>query len=102
MRGADLAVHEAYATHVVRRAIPQMKKLGMTADAEVAERTISYHADNIALAKQAEAAGVKHLVLTHLTPYPSSFVTRRLFVEGMADIYKGELTVGVDGLVIVL
>lgn len=102
MRGTDLAIHEAYATHVVRRAIPQMKKLGMTADAEVAERTIPYHADNIALARQAEAAGVKRLVLTHLTPYPSNFVTRRLFVQGMSDIYKGELTVGQDGMIIIL
>lgn len=102
MRGADLAVHESYAAHMVRRAIPQMKALGMNFEAEVATRTIPYHADNIALAKQAEAAGVKHLLLTHLIPYPDSFIVRRMYVEGMADHYKGKLTVGQDGLVIIL
>ncbi|AQZ63001.1 hypothetical protein BKM31_17410 [[Actinomadura] parvosata subsp. kistnae] len=102
MQNADLVVHEAYATHLIRRAIPIMRKLGRTHDAQVAERTIPYHADTIALAKQAQQAGVKHLVLTHLTPYADGFIARRLFTEGMADHYKGELTVGSDGLLIVL
>ena len=102
MRGADLAVHESYAAHMVRRAVPQMKALGMQFEAEVATRTMPYHADNIALAKRAQAAGVKHLLLTHLIPYPDNFIVRRLYVEGMADYYKGKLTVGQDGMVIIL
>lgn len=102
MRNADLVVHEAYATHLVRRAIPMMKALGMSDQAEVAERTIPYHADTIALARQARVAGVKHLVLTHLTPYPDSVVARHLFTEGMREQFGGELTLGRDGMVLVL
>lgn len=102
MRDADLAVHESYAAHMVRRAIPQMKKLGMNFEAEVATRTIPYHADNITLAKQAEAAGVKHLLLTHLIPYPDGFIVRRMYTEGMANHYSGKLTVGQDGMLVVL
>jgi ribonuclease Z len=102
MRGADLAVHESYAAHMVRRAIPQMKKLGMDFEAEVATRTIPYHADNIALAKQANEAGVKHLLLTHLIPYPDSFIVRQMYLQGMTEHYKGKLTVAEDGMVLVL
>lgn len=102
MRDADLAIHESYAAHMVRRAIPQMKKLGMDFEAEVAERTIPYHADNIALAKQAQEAGVKHLLLTHLIPYPDSFVVRRMYTEGMGEHFKGKLTVAEDGMVLVV
>ncbi|RDV01441.1 MBL fold metallo-hydrolase [Sphingorhabdus pulchriflava] len=102
MRDADLAVHESYAAHMVRRAIPQMKKLGMDFEATVAERTIPYHADNIALAKQAQEAGVKHLLLTHLIPYPDSFVVRQMYTEGMGQHYQGKLTVAKDGLILVL
>lgn len=102
MRDADLAVHESYAAHMVRRAIPQMKKLGMDFEATVAERTIPYHADNIALAKQAQQAGVKHLLLTHLIPYPDSFIVRRMYTEGMAEHFKGKLTVAQDGMILVL
>jgi ribonuclease Z len=100
MQRADLVVHEAYASHLVRRAIPVMREMGMNYDAEVAERTIAYHADTIALAKQAQQAGVKHLALTHLTPYPDSAIKRYLFIQGMNDHYLGELTVGEDGMVI--
>ena len=100
MQDADLVVHEAYATHLVRRAIPIMKELGNDYDAMVAERTIAYHADTVELAKQAQQAGVKHLALTHLTPYPDGFVARRLFTRGMSEFYSGEITVGQDGTVL--
>lgn len=100
MAGADLVVHEAYAAHLVRRAIPIMREMGMAHDAEVAERTIDYHADTLALAQQAQEAGVKHLALTHLTPYPANVISRYLFTKGMSDFYGGELTVGEDGMVI--
>lgn len=102
MKGADLVVHEAYATHMVRRAIPQMRAIGRDFDAEVIERTIPYHADTIALAKQAEQSGTKHLVLTHMIPYPDGFMARRLFAGGIKDYYRGRLTVGEDGMLITL
>ncbi len=102
MREANLAIHESYAAHMVRRAIPQMKKLGMNFEAEVAQRTIPYHADNMALAKQAQEAGVKHLLLTHLIPYPDSFVVRQMYTEGMAEHFKGKLTVAQDGMILVI
>jgi ribonuclease Z len=100
MHNADLVVHEAYATHLVRRSIPIMRGLGMTHNAEVAERTIAYHADTIALAKQAQQSGVRHLALTHLTPYPDSLIKRYLFTQGMSDHFSGTVTVGRDGMVI--
>lgn len=100
MRNADLVVHEAYATHMVRRAIPIMRELGMDHDAQVAERTIPYHADTIALAEQAQEAGVRHLALTHLIPYPEGTVQRYLFTRGMSDRFSGEITVGEDGMVL--
>lgn len=100
MQGADMVVHESYAGHMVRRAIPEMRRLGMEFNARVAERTIPYHADNIALARQAQAAGVKHLVLTHLIPYPENLVVRAMYTDGMSDRFKGEITVAEDGMVL--
>lgn len=102
MQGSDLVIHESYATHMIRRAIPQMRALGMNFEAEVATRTIPYHADNLKLAEQAQQAGVKHLVLTHMIPWPDSFIVRHMYTEGMAERFHGKLTVGEDGMVIVL
>ena len=102
MKSADLVVHEAYATHMVRQAIPQMRAIGRDFEAEVIERTIPYHADTVALAKQAEQAGARHLVLTHMIPYPDGFIARQLFVRGISEHYRGKLTVGEDGMLITL
>lgn len=100
MQDADMVVHESYATHMVRRAIPEMRALGMEFEARVAERTIPYHADNIALARQAQAARVRHLVLTHLIPYPENAVVRAMYTEGMGEHFNGRLTVAEDGMVL--
>lgn len=102
MKDADLVIHEAYASHLVRRAIPQMQALGMNQQAEVATRTLSYHSDTIELARAAQRARVKHLVLTHLTPYPDGWFARRLFTQGMNENYHGALTLGLDGMEIIL
>ena len=56
----------------------------------------------IALAKQAQEAGVRHLVLTHLIPYPDGVVNRYLFTRGMSDHFDGEITVGEDGMQLVV
>ena len=100
MQGADMVIHESYAGHMVRRAIPEMRRLGMEFHARVAEGTIPYHADNIALARQAQAAGVKHLVLTHLIPYPENAVVRAMYTDGMSDHFQGNITVAEDGMVL--
>lgn len=100
IRGADVAIHEAYATHLVEIAIPIMKAHGQDHMANVASRTGDYHADTIELAKFAQHNGVRHLVLTHLIPAPTNVVARTLFVSGMSDHYIGKLTLGRDGMVI--
>ena len=44
----------------------------------------------------ATAAGVKHLVLTHLVPGPPNFLARRIFMQGVAEAFSGEVTLGED------
>lgn len=102
MQDADVVVHEAYATHMVERAIPIMRDLGLDSDADIAQGTGHYHADTIALAEQAQQAGVDHLVLTHLIPYADNLVTRKMFVSGMSDKYDGTIIVAHDGTLLVV
>jgi ribonuclease Z len=55
----------------------------------------TYHADVKDVAEIADQAGVKHLVLTHVMP---SIMEDQVpqFTEGLADIFKGEISVGHD------
>lgn len=97
MQDADLVVHEAISVGLVQQAADALRRNGRTQDADVADRVIHYHADTLALARMAQQANVKHLVLTHLIPAPADFIGRHLFVRGMADLYSGRLDIAEDG-----
>lgn len=98
MQDADLVVHEAIASHLIHTAAAALQRTGQAARAEQAVRVLDYHADTLALATLAEKTKVKHLVLTHLIPAPTNFLSRYLFVQGMAERYSGELTLGEDAM----
>ncbi|CAD5109906.1 MBL fold metallo-hydrolase [Zestomonas carbonaria] len=98
MQDADLVVHEAINSHLINMAAAAFKRTDQHARAEQATRVLSYHADTLALAQLAEKANVRHLVLTHLIPSPTDFVSRRLFVSGMAERFSGVITLGEDAM----
>jgi ribonuclease Z len=98
MRDADIAVHEAANTKLLKEAAVVLRRLGRNQQAEVAEHVGHYHADTLEVAAAAQRARVKHLVLTHLTPAPDSWVSNHLFTKGMSDHYKGKLTIAEDGM----
>ncbi len=98
MQDADLVVHEAINRQMIEDAAAALRRQGMDVEAERALRTLEYHSDTLELAALAEQARVKHLLLTHLIPSPDNFVTRWLYVRGMADKYHGQLTLGEDGM----
>jgi ribonuclease Z len=92
-RGADLLVHEACRTAVMRSRIKGTPF----------EHIFNYHADTVALGALAEAAGVGHLVLTHLIPPPSDDDEAAAFAADVrAGGYAGRLTVGHDLLTVEL
>lgn len=85
--GADVLVHEA-----CRRSAMQTLIEGTPF-----ERIFDYHADTVALGGLAEAAGVGHLVLTHLIPPPSDAAEEGAFADDVRQGgYTGQLTVGHD------
>jgi ribonuclease Z len=61
------------------------------------EHIFEYHADTVALGALAAAAGVGHLVLTHLIPPPATAGAEDAFAADVrAGGYDGPLTVGTD------
>lgn len=85
--GADVLVHEACRRSALRERIAGTPF----------EHIFDYHADTVALGGLAVRAGVRHLVLTHLIPPPTSDDEAAAFA---ADVrsggYEGRLTVGFD------
>jgi ribonuclease Z len=89
--GADVVVHEA---------CRQATMAALIAGTPF-ETIFDYHADTTALGAMAEAAGIRHLVLTHLIPPPADETAEQDFV---ADVrgggYTGPITVGRDLLTV--
>jgi ribonuclease Z len=90
---ADVVVHEACRTSAMAPLIAGTPF----------EQIFDYHADTAALGAMAEAAGVRHLVLTHLIPPPADDVEEQAFVADVRDGgYTGPVTVGHDLLTVEL
>jgi ribonuclease Z len=86
-RGVDVLVHEACRTTSMTQAIK----------GTVFETIFSYHADTVPLGGLAQRAGVRHLVLTHLIPQPSTPEQEALFEQDVREGgYEGVVTVGRD------
>ncbi|HSX70423.1 MAG TPA: MBL fold metallo-hydrolase [Pseudomonas sp.] len=98
MQDADLVVHEAINSQMIHLGSAALQRTGQQAKATQAVRVLEYHADTLALAKLAEQAKVRHLVLTHLIPSPTNFISRRMFLSGMSERYSGEITLGEDAM----
>lgn len=95
--GADLLIHEAVNTRMMRNAAVALDRAGLPTEAARARGVVAYHAGTLDVADIAETAGVGHLVLSHLLPVPPNWIAESIFVEGMDQRFGGEITVARDG-----
>ncbi|HTO09184.1 MAG TPA: MBL fold metallo-hydrolase [Myxococcota bacterium] len=101
-KGADVLLHEAQANHLVAMIGEAAAAHGRPRVAKIMHDIPSYHTSPVEAAESANEAGVKLLVLYHLTPSPRFGVMERVFVRGVADVRKGDWTLADDGLLIEL
>ncbi|MEO1367744.1 MAG: MBL fold metallo-hydrolase [Acidobacteriota bacterium] len=102
-RGADVLVHEAMNVEMMEIVADVMGERagdGVGAISRGRLRFIeSRHTPTDQVARVAREAGVKMLVVTHLTPpIPSSRIAEYAFIRGMGDIYDGPIRVARDGM----
>ena len=97
-KSADVLIHEALERTLIARAIAAAKRLGLERQAKLAGDIPDYHTSPVEAAEVARDAGVSELVLTHLVPSPNNFLTRRIFLAGVADVFKGKVVIAEDGL----
>ena len=96
-QGADLLVHEAMQTDFIARAAKLQEENGNDRNVRLLEDIVNSHSSPIDAAEVAQAAGVKKLVLNNLAPIPENPISRRFFLKGMADIFKGQIVLAKDG-----
>lgn len=95
--GADVLVHEALAAHMIGRMQEVLAARGATRLAKMSGDIVDYHTTPAEAVAEAEAAGVKALVLTHLVPPPINPIVGWLFLSGVEVPDGLELVMGDDG-----
>lgn len=97
-RGADLLVHEALQPRLVAPMTQALSARGLERTAQITRDILDYHASPEQAADHAQAAGVKHLLFTHILP-PLPF--RSAYPAFLGDArrrFDGSITVGEDGM----
>lgn len=96
-RGADLFVCEALNVPMFTAQIEGIRRANPNT-AAILDDAIAYHSATEDVAKMAQQAGVRHLVLSHLMPAvpPDDAQAVDTFTAGMKDLFSGQLTVGRD------
>jgi ribonuclease Z len=99
---ADLVVHEAQANHLVAMIGEAAAAAGRPRVAKIMGDIPSYHTSPVEAAEAANEAGVKLLVLYHLTPPPPLRVVEWVFTRGVSQVRPEGWLLGDDGLLIEL
>jgi len=99
-KGADVLIHEAQNAEMTAQMVRGLKAMGNPRMASVMADTVSYHTTPVEAADIARAAGVKVLVLYHLTQAGLPFYTPEAFTRGMDAGGKLDWRLAKDGMTI--
>ncbi len=101
-RGADVLVHEAQANHLVAILREEAERTERPRIAKILGDIPSYHTSPVQAAEVANAAGVRLLVLSHLTPPPPAWLVERAFLRGVSAVRADGWVLGDDGVLVTL
>jgi ribonuclease Z len=101
-KGADVLFHEAQANFLVAILSEEAAAVDNTQYSRILADIPSYHTSPVDAAKIANAAGVKLLVLYHLTPPPPNRIVDRIFMRGVSDVRSEGVVLSRDGLLVTL
>jgi ribonuclease Z len=97
-KGADVLIHEAQNNDMTRMLSAGLKAQGQPRMGSILGDTVSYHTTPVEAAEIAKAAGVKQLVLTHLTQAGLPFFTPQAFTRGIDAVGFPDWRLADDGL----
>lgn len=101
-RNADVLVHEALAPHILAAVINELEAQGDAHRARILRDVPGYHTTAVEAARQANEAGVRLLVLSHLIPPASGHLAERIFMRGVAAARPAGVRLARDGLLLEL
>jgi ribonuclease Z len=101
-KGADLLAHEAQANAMVAKIGVAAGAAGNVRFQKIMSDIPSYHTSPADAARAATEAGVRALVLTHLTPAPDNAIAKRVFMRDLPTTWRKKTRLAEDGLAAVI
>jgi ribonuclease Z len=97
-RGTDLLVHEGLQPELVKLVTATLTRRGIAGTAQITRDILSYHASPETVAREAQAAGVRFVVFSHVIPQLPSRTMYPAFLGDARRLYDGPIVVGEDGM----
>jgi ribonuclease Z len=97
-RNADLLIHEGLQPKLVGLMTAALTKRGITGTAQITRDILGYHASPEMVAREAQAAGVRMVVFSHIIPQVPSRAMYPAFLGDARSLYDGPIIVGEDGM----
>jgi len=101
-KGADLLVHEALSRPLVALINRVATEAGNASLAKITHDIPEYHTTPVEAAEIAADAGVKALLLDHIVPPLRVPGLEAVFLDGVAERYRGTVVLGRDGTLVTL
>lgn len=101
-QGADILLNEAMQKSTIKIIHDQAGLSPSPSLAKMTDDILNYHSSPEDAAKIASEAGVKHLVLYHITPPIPYPLLNNLFLGDAGKYFQGPVTIGEDGMLISL
>lgn len=98
----DLMIHEALNPKMVSAIGTKLAERGQTNNAKIFADILDYHASPLDAARAADEAGAEQLLLTHIVPPLPSRILHTLFLGDAKKAFDGPITIGQDGLLLML
>jgi ribonuclease Z len=96
-QNVDLLVHEALSSELVGILGNAAAAAGRANVAQIMGDILDYHTSPVEVAQIAAAANVRHLLFYHVIPPLVVPGIEAAFLNGVADVYHGPVTLGRDG-----
>jgi ribonuclease Z len=100
--GADVLLHEAQSNRMIALIGEVAAEHGDARAAKITHDIQRYHTTPEDAAREANEAGVKLLVLSHLGPPPTNRLMRWVFMRGVSAVRSDGVRLGYDGMEIAL
>ena len=95
---ADLFICEALDAKTIHLAARVASDVNQPSMSKIFTDITDYHLTPVQAAGIAQKAGVKKLVFYHVVPPPTNFILKRRYLEGVDDVYSGDIEIGEDGM----